>query len=139
MIARAKREGRGELVKGFRRKQKRKPRRLLEAPEQDWKRWDAAATLEGINWSEFCRRALEARVSSTGELAEMAPRVPELVHRVPGAFYGTQISSKPYDREQLARVRRELAVRKTSPRKGDKPPTKKRRAAGAAGKGSSRS
>lgn len=125
MIARAKREGRGELVRGFRRKQKRKPRRLLEAPEQDWKRWDAAAKLEGINWSEFCRRALEARVSSTGELAEMAPRLPELVHRVPGAFYGTQISAR--------------AVRKTPTKKDGKPPTKKRRAAGAAGKGSSRS
>lgn len=42
----------------IRRKQKRKPRRLVEAPPLDWARWDAEAERQGLNFSEFTRRAL---------------------------------------------------------------------------------
>jgi hypothetical protein len=48
-------------VRFKRKKQKRNKRRLLESVDGDWARWDAAAEREGVNWSEFCRRALEAR------------------------------------------------------------------------------
>jgi hypothetical protein len=50
----------------------RKPRRLLEAPAPDWKRWDAVAKIEGISWSEFTRRALLQRTASIAELAHWA-------------------------------------------------------------------
>jgi hypothetical protein len=55
------RKGPAKTVQFKTRKQKRNPRRLLESVQGDWERWDAAAALEGVNWSEFCRRALEAR------------------------------------------------------------------------------
>lgn len=45
----------------FRAKQKRRPRRLLESVQQDWDRWDAAASREGLTFTEFARRALDAR------------------------------------------------------------------------------
>jgi hypothetical protein len=44
-----------------RRKVKRNPQRVLESVEKDWARWDKAADAEGVNFSEFTRRALEAR------------------------------------------------------------------------------
>lgn len=53
--------------------QKRNPRRLLEAPKSDWQRWDAAARMEGLNWSDFTRRALLARVAYVDELATSDP------------------------------------------------------------------
>lgn len=37
--------------------QKRHPRKLLESPEQDWQRWEKAAAVLGLNWSDFARRA----------------------------------------------------------------------------------
>jgi len=52
--------GRAKVVRFRRRKQKRNPRRPLEAVAQDWARWDAAAKEMGINWSEFVRRAQDA-------------------------------------------------------------------------------
>ncbi len=113
-MVRAQRKGRGELVKGFRRKQKRKPRRLLEAPPRDWERWDRYAQLEQINWSEFTRRALEQRCSSLTDLESMASTTPEIVNRLPG------LSQKP-------------------PPKNGSAAAKKKRAAPAARKGSSRS
>jgi hypothetical protein len=53
--------GKGRTVRLKRRKQKRNPRRLLESVQQDWDRWDAAALAAGLNWSEWARRALNAR------------------------------------------------------------------------------
>lgn len=49
----------------IRRRQKRKPRRLLEAVPLDWGRWDAAADTLGLNWSEFARRAQNALADKT--------------------------------------------------------------------------
>lgn len=42
----------------IKRKQKRRPRRLVEAAEEDWKRWDQAVEALGLNFAEFARRAL---------------------------------------------------------------------------------
>lgn len=36
---------------------------MLESVATDWTRWDAAAKREGVNWSEYARRALEARTN----------------------------------------------------------------------------
>lgn len=61
MLTRAKTTGPGKRVRFLRRKQKRNPRRLLEALPADWERWDRAAQAAGgLNWSEFTRRALNA-------------------------------------------------------------------------------
>lgn len=84
MIARPKTTGPGKRIRFVRRTQKRKPRRLLEAPAGDWARWEHFATLEGLNWSEFTRRALEQRCSSIGELEREAKRTPALLGRLPG-------------------------------------------------------
>lgn len=48
----------------IRRKQKRNPRKIVEATPQDWARWTAAAQAEGVNFSEFTRRALNYRSES---------------------------------------------------------------------------
>lgn len=61
MLTKPQTKGPGKTVLLKRRKQKRNPRRLLESVQGDWDRWDAAAEREGVNWSEFCRRALEVR------------------------------------------------------------------------------
>lgn len=45
-------------VNKVKRYQKRKKRRIFEASEQDWARWDAEAKLQGLKFSEFVRRAL---------------------------------------------------------------------------------
>jgi hypothetical protein len=45
-------------VNKVRRYQKRKKRRVFEATEQDWARWDAEAKLQGLSFSEFVRRSL---------------------------------------------------------------------------------
>jgi len=66
MQAPPKRTGPAEVVRFKRRKQKRLPRRLLEAVAEDWERWDAAARAAGLNWSEFTRRALNAAVGNAG-------------------------------------------------------------------------
>jgi len=50
----------------IKRKQKRKKRRLVEAVDQDWARWDAAAESEGLNFAEFARRALNNYVFLLG-------------------------------------------------------------------------
>jgi hypothetical protein len=63
MLAKAKKKGPGRVVRFKRRKQKRNPRRLLESVPKDWGRWDRAAAREGVNWSEFTRRALEVRTN----------------------------------------------------------------------------
>lgn len=44
----------------IRRKQKRRPRRLVESVQADFDRWDAAAEALGLNFAEFARRALNA-------------------------------------------------------------------------------
>jgi hypothetical protein len=61
MLTRPVKEGPRTVVRFKRRKQQRNKRRLLESVPKDWERWDAAARAEGVNWSEFCRRALNAR------------------------------------------------------------------------------
>lgn len=60
MLTKPKTTGAGKVVRFKRRKQKRNPRRPLEAVQPDWDRWDEAAELLGINWSEFARRAQNA-------------------------------------------------------------------------------
>lgn len=53
--------GPGKLVKFRKRKQKRNPTKLIEATANDWARWQIGADAEGVNFSEFTRRALEQR------------------------------------------------------------------------------
>jgi hypothetical protein len=45
-------------VARVKRKQKRKKRRLVEANDLDWQRWDEAAEKTGLAFAEFARRAL---------------------------------------------------------------------------------
>lgn len=64
MLTKAKTTGRTlERVRIVKRKQKRQKRRVLEAVPADWARWDQACEVEGLNWSEFTRRALEERTA----------------------------------------------------------------------------
>ena len=63
MLVKPKTTGPGKVVQFKRRQVRRNPRRPLEAVEQDFKRWDAAAAVEGLNWSEFARRALADRAA----------------------------------------------------------------------------
>jgi hypothetical protein len=83
-LSKHKRTGPGEVIRFKRRKQKRNPRRLLEAVKGDWERWDHFAKLEGLNWSEFTRRALEQRCSSISDLVDQADKLPVLRSRLPG-------------------------------------------------------
>lgn len=64
MIGPKKTSGRTLSVARIKRKQKRRKRRLVEAPDQDWARWDRAAELSGLNFAEFARRALNAAAGS---------------------------------------------------------------------------
>lgn len=57
MLAKPKTRGPAVVVE-FKRRKKKRNRRLLEAVPADWERWDAAAKVAGLNWSEFTRRAL---------------------------------------------------------------------------------
>jgi hypothetical protein len=61
MLTKAKTSGPGKTVRFKRRKPKRDPGRILHSVPRDWERWDEAAKIEGVNWSTFCRRALEHR------------------------------------------------------------------------------
>ena len=55
------------LSRGYiKRKQKRKPRRLVESTPEDWERWDAEAARQGLNFAEFARRALNNYVFLLG-------------------------------------------------------------------------
>lgn len=111
-----------------RRKQKRLPRRLLESVPNDWERWDKCAKLEGLNWSEFTRRALEQRCASIEELERTARTEPSVRLRLPGL---------PYTVESIAKARAALSQKPT--RKNGAAARPKKRAAGASQKGSSRS
>jgi hypothetical protein len=51
-------KGRTLSVARIKRKQKRRKRRLIEAADQDWERWDAYAERQGLNFAELARRAL---------------------------------------------------------------------------------
>lgn len=66
----------------IKRKQKRKKRRLVEAPDQDWKRWDAAAEALGLNWAEFARRCMNQAAWLTEKpgvrLVAAVPDTPEM-------------------------------------------------------------
>jgi hypothetical protein len=55
----------GEQVKFRRARSKRNKRRPIEAVPQDWDRWDAAAAVLGLNFSEFARRALNQAAQQT--------------------------------------------------------------------------
>jgi hypothetical protein len=87
-------------------KQKRRPRRLLESDARDWARWNAAAKIEGVNWSTFARRALMARVAYVGELEEAAEREPALRVMVPGADLVRKTSAKKASRKPTKKARR---------------------------------
>ena len=73
MLTKPKTTGVGKVVRFKRRKQKRLPRRPLEAVTQDWERWDAAAEASGLNWSEFTRRALNTAADFVATVAEKPP------------------------------------------------------------------
>lgn len=56
-------------IKKVRRYQKRRKSRRVEAVEQDFARWDAAAGHLGLNFSEFCRRAMNTAATAALKLA----------------------------------------------------------------------
>lgn len=58
MVIRQK-SGKTLSVSRVKRKQKRRKRRLLEANDSDWARWDAEAKLQNLNFAEMARRALD--------------------------------------------------------------------------------
>lgn len=65
MAIRPKKIGGKTLSVGkIKRKQKRRKRRLIEAADQDWQRWDAAADHLGLNFTEFARRSLNAAATT---------------------------------------------------------------------------
>ncbi len=65
MLTPPKTTGPGRRVRFVTRKQKRNPRRLLESVPEDWARWERACKLQGLNWSEFTRRALNQAAAIT--------------------------------------------------------------------------
>ena len=73
MIGRKKTTGRTLSVGRIKRKQERRKRRLVEAPDQDWARWDRAAKVSGLNFAEFARRALNAAAGSVLRLMGEEP------------------------------------------------------------------
>ena len=58
MIGPKKSGGKTISTARIRRKQKRRPRRLVESVQDDFDRWDRAADALGLNFAEFARRAL---------------------------------------------------------------------------------
>lgn len=62
-MAITKRQETGPVLSTVRikRRQVRKPQRSCEATAKDWARWEHGADVEGVNFAEFTRRALEAR------------------------------------------------------------------------------
>jgi hypothetical protein len=104
MLAPPKTTGPGKTVRFKRRKQKRLPRRLLEAVPADWERWDAAARAAGLNWSEFTRRALNAAV---GTEVQQATRLERKTMDLASRF----LSQKPTAKNGAA------AAKKTRPAK----------------------
>lgn len=99
MLTKPKTSGAGTVVKFRRRQQKRNPRRPLEAVPQDWARWDAAAEVLGINWSELTRRALnvysEAALAGHTLGASSADFRPMTVSEKGATKNGTAARSKP--------------------------------------------
>lgn len=61
MLSKPTTEGPGKPVRFTKRNQKRNPTKLIESTAKDWARWEKGASAEGVNFSEFTRRALEAR------------------------------------------------------------------------------
>jgi hypothetical protein len=55
------------------RRQKRRPRRLVESVAQDFARWDVAAEALGLNFAEFARRALNELAGNTLRLIGAEP------------------------------------------------------------------
>ncbi len=61
MLTKPKTDGPVLSKRVVRRRQKRNPQRVTIATAKDWARWDVAADIEGVNFAEFTRRALEQR------------------------------------------------------------------------------
>lgn len=83
MLVKPKTTGVGKVVSFKRRQVRRLPRRPLEAVPQDFERWDAAAAVLGLNWSEFTRRALNA-ACGPGDAAFYGiamPSTPQIIFR----------------------------------------------------------
>ena len=79
MLVKPKTTGPGKVVRFKRRQVRRNPRRPLEAVQQDFNRWDTAAALLGLNWSEFARRAMNQAAWLTEKPGQrVALAVPEL-------------------------------------------------------------
>lgn len=68
-----KTRGRTLSVGKIKRKQKRRKRRLVEAADQDWQRWDGAAAALGLNFAEFARRSLNQAAGSVLRLTGAEP------------------------------------------------------------------
>jgi hypothetical protein len=79
MLSKPKTTGPAKTVRFRKRKQKRNKSRPLESVDQDWARWDAAAELEGVNWSEFCRRALNERTARNEQYQRRRMLGPEFI------------------------------------------------------------
>lgn len=73
MIGKRKKRGPVLSTAKIRRKQKRRPRRLVESVAEDFERWDAAAEALGLNFAEFARRALNQLAGSTLRLTGAEP------------------------------------------------------------------
>jgi hypothetical protein len=61
----------------IKRRQKRRPRRLVESVPEDFARWDEAAGEMGLNFTEFARRAMN-RLAETVLFGTLAGLKPEL-------------------------------------------------------------
>lgn len=74
MSLRPHKRGPGTIVQ-LKRVQKRMPRRPLEAKRADFDKWDEAAKVLGLNWSEFTRRSLNmhANAALSGYILGISP------------------------------------------------------------------
>jgi len=90
---RPKHDGKTLSSTRIKRKSKRKRRRLVEANDLDWARWDAAAVLSGLAFAELARRAL-TRMTDTVEARD--PRAFEAARvRAAAALAGASEKKKP--------------------------------------------
>lgn len=74
MLTKPKTTGPSKVIRFKRRKQKRLPRRPLEAIAEDFATWDAGAADAGLNWSEFTRRALHIACGNAEQLEALLAR-----------------------------------------------------------------
>lgn len=96
MLTKPKTSGPGRVIRFKRRQQIRRPRRPLEAVVQDWERWDHAAQRVGLNWSEFCRRALNSAADAAGvPTAEAMAGIAHALSEKGGSKKGAVARPKP--------------------------------------------